>query len=642
MTMLNRGEDGAAVADGELATQDVDRWADAAAGVTFGAMNEPSFTPGGAAASPVRPGRVAASPSGRYRVVFDGEILGAPVLIRSTRAARSPLAATDLEAVATVAETVERLGVTGALEALEGAFALAVWDSLERTLTIARDPLGLKPAYYGWQGGVLLFGSELRSLAQHPACERRVDQAALAAYLQLGYTPAPSTIYAGLRKLPPGSAWRWTVSETASDERPAAAYWSLPAAIEGGARSRFAGTPDEALDELGSRLSAAVRSRLPSDQRPAALLSGGIDSALVAALVQEASGGQLRTFTVGYEEARLDESGAAREVARHLGTAHEEFVLTATDALTLVGRLGDVMDEPVGDVSLIPTWHAYRAAGRHARVVFAGDGGDELFAGYSKYPLTAGLWRRLERVPGPLRGTAAAALRFVPSRAIGEVLMAARVGAHPHLFAARVRRLRVALSSSSVDALYRERNRNWPDVREVLRSGASEATAWADDLPLGTIVPTERMMAYDALAYLPDGVAMKVDRATLAHGVTSRAPILDLDVVSFAWQLDPGLKLRGGTLKWPLRALLARYVPEEMVSGPKRGFDVPLAEWLRGEMRPLAEELLSKAALEDDGPFVAEPIRRVWQQHLSGVDLQYQLWPLLAYQLWARSAGQGA
>lgn len=571
------------------------------------------------------------SPGGRFIVVFNGEIynhldlreLTPGVTWRGNSDTESLLAGFDA------------MGIVRTLQEAVGMFALAVWDKRERALTLARDRLGEKPLYYGWQDGTLLFGSELNALAAHPAFVNSVDQEALATYLHYGFVPAPYSIYQGIRKLPPGSTWTWRAVDGVGAAPAPVPYWSLSEVIARGTAPNCRWSDQEAIDGLDELLKEAVRCQLMSDVPLGAFLSGGVDSSTVVALMQDLGAGPVKTFTIGYDEESHDEAATARAVAHHLGTDHSELLVTAGDALDALPRLGEVYDEPLGDVSALPTWLVAGLAANRVKVALSGDGGDEFFAGYWHYGRVTRVWEGLQRVPTPLRRVVRASLPLLPSNVIERQLVKRGLTQQPHLFGTRVHNLWHALGTKSIDELYLNRLGKWRDVPGLLQSKTQPGAIWAQSQSTPSDVPAERLMAIDARSYLPDDVLVKVDRAAMAHSLETRAPLLDHRVVEFALGLPHQLRQREGVGKWILRELLYRYVPRKLVDRPKQGFGVPLDDWLRGPLKEWADDLLSASMLEQHSPFNAEPIRRAWAEHLQGYDWQYKLWPILAYQQWA-------
>ncbi len=553
------------------------------------------------------------SPSGRFVVVFNGEIynfrdLRAQLVGRGT----SFRGRSDTEVLVA---GFEEWGVEETLRRCNGMFALAVWDRQTGVLTLARDRLGEKPLYYGRFGDVVLFGSELSALRRHPAFDGDVDRDALATYLRLGYVPAPRSIHRNVRKLPAGTTLRIGPSGEVGEPRP---YWSLAEAARRGADDPWRGDLADAADELEARLAAAVDQRLFADVPVGAFLSGGVDSSTVVALAQARGGAPVRTFTIGFEEDGFNEAAHARAVARHLGTAHTELVVTAADALALVPRLPQLWDEPFADASQIPTHLVSALARRSVTVALSGDGGDELFGGYSRYQWTRTAWATARRVPRVLRRAGSPL-----GERLGCVAGAAKVG----------RAARLLDVDGPLD-LYGRLVSHWPDDR-VLVDGRADDVFGAAGATVRGLPLTRRLQVVDGLTYLPDDILVKVDRASMAVGLECRVPLLDHALVEWALRLPEALTVGDGRGKRVLREVLHRHVPRDLVDRPKQGFGVPIGAWLRGPLRPWAEDLLAPDRLRHEGYLDPAPVRALWRRHLDGtVDASFRLWDVLQFQAW--------
>lgn len=520
----------------------------------------------------------------------------------------------------------EEWGLRGALDRFNGMFAFALWDARERTLHLVRDRMGEKPLYYGWVEGSFVFASELGALKAHPRVGSRleVDRDALAAYLRLNYVPAPHSIYRGVSKLPAGTVLSVRAGESGSGA-PAQSFWPLADIVSGARRSRDAPSDAEATDRLEALLRDAVRLRMHADVPLGAFLSGGIDSSTTVALMQAQSDRPVRTFTVGFADRRLDESEHARAVACHLGTDHTEIQLSPTAALEIVPRLPDVYDEPFADPSQLPTVAIAEVARGHVTVCLSGDGGDEVFGGYNRYTQGQRAWGLLAPVPRPLRRATARALLATPPAALNRLLQPAKA-----------QKLASVLRVASATELYAALVSAWDDPDSVVVDGHEPGVGVPDDeLPAELDGVAERMMFLDSLSTLPDEMLAKVDRASMAVGLEVRVPLLDPRVAELAWALPLNMRIRDGRGKWLLRQVLHRYVPEELVERPKTGFDPPIADWLRGPLRPWAEALLDPARLSREGYLRAEPVSRCWSEHLAGRrNWDYRLWGVLMFQAW--------
>ncbi|GFO69007.1 asparagine synthetase B [Geomonas limicola] len=591
------------------------------------------------------------SACGRYVITFNGEIYNFAELRR------------ELEVVPATGDSRWRghsdtevllagfavWGVTRTLAKAVGMFAFALWDRRERRLYLGRDRLGEKPLYYGFQGEHFLFGSQLKALRAHPAWQGEVSRSSLSAFLRFGYLPAPQSIYSDIHSLVPGNLLVLDCRPDATRQIPEPhPYWSLLQVVEAGSRNLFRGSTEQAVERLDTLLRRAVRQQMVADVPLGAFLSGGVDSSTVVALMQAQSGSPVRTFTIGFEDQGYNEAAYASEVARHLGTRHNELMVTSRDALELIPRLPELYDEPFADASQIPTHLLSRLTRRHVTVSLSGDGGDELFGGYNRYLWVEAIWDRIALFPKPLRRLAARLATSLSPAAwdrlftqLGATLPERLRQTNP---GGKLHKLASVLDADDPLGMYRRLVSHWHDPSGLVQGG-DEHAALVDDpragLSRGSLA--EQMMYLDALSYLPGDILVKVDRASMGAGLESRTPFLDHRVVEFAWQLPLSLKLRGAQGKWLLRQVLYRYVPRELVERPKAGFAVPLEHWLRGPLRPWAEELLNARRLEHEGYLNPAPIESKWREHLSGgYDWQYPLWNVLMFQAWLEAQGASA
>ena len=575
------------------------------------------------------------SASARYAISFNGEIYNHREIRRRVDQERGRSSWKGTSDTESLLAAVECFGIDGALRHTVGMFAFAVWDRRDRLLYLARDRMGEKPLYYGWQKRTLLFGSELKAITSHPAFQAQVDRDALSLFLRYNYIPTPWSIFKGIYKVPPGTYVTIYAGRDGSSigELPKPKqYWSLYGAVDSGLIEPFEGSVDDAIETLHATLLDAVAPQTIADVPVGAFLSSGIDSTAIVALMQSQASRAVRTFTIGFRERDRDETIPARKIAQHLGTDHKNLYVSPRDALEIIPQLPVLYDEPFADSSQIPTFLVSRMARQDVTVALSGDGGDELFGGYDRYFRMRTICRLRSVLPGPLRRAIQHTLGFLS----GYQRLSIRT-------IAKFQRFQTILGCESAEGLYYQRLSQWQCPEMVVRGGKEPVTAVSDShqWPGGSRFES-RMMAIDALTYLPDDILVKVDRAAMGVSLETRAPFLDHRVVEFAYSLPQSLKIRGTESKWILRQVLRKYVPDTFVNRSKKGFSVPIGEWLRGPLRDWAESLLNEQLLRQQGFFEAGPIRSNWQEHVAGArDWTGHIWSVLMFQAWLERVRTG-
>ena len=573
------------------------------------------------------------SPSRRYVIVYNGEIYN-HLELREQLGGVAWVGHSDTE---TLLAAIDAWGVSATLEKCVGMFAFALWDRKANTLTLARDRLGEKPLYYGWQGKVFVFGSELKALRAHPAFRSEIDRGALALFLKYNYIPAPSSIYKGIFKHLPGA---FVVVRSREIELEPTIYWSARKCAEKGQRNVFSGDDGEAGEELERLLQQAVSSQMVADVPLGAFLSGGVDSSTIVSLMQAQSSRPVKTFTIGSYSSGYNEAEQAKKVARHLGTEHTELYVTPEEAMAVIPRLPGLYDEPFADSSQIPTFLVAEMARSHVTVSLSGDGGDELFGGYNRHYWAPIFQKRFGLVPRPLRAALAMGITSLNPNVWDAVFS----GLEKFLPSEwryvnpgdKLHKLADVLPARSTEEMYQGLVSFWKQTEKLVDMRNNYACV----PPVFETQPvlkdfSHRMMYLDLVSYLPDDILVKVDRAAMGVSLETRVPMLDHRVVEFAWRLPLSLKIKNGQGKWLLRQILQKYVPRELVERPKMGFGVELDDWLRGPLKEWGEALLDESRLKREGFLDPVPVRKIWSEHLTGQrNWAYHLWGVLMFQAW--------
>ena len=580
------------------------------------------------------------SPTGRFVMQFNGEVYNFIELRDELRDEGVDFrGSSDTEVILA---GFERWGVERTLPRLNGMYGLALWDHEREELFLVRDRLGIKPLYVAPTPEGLAFASELGALMSAPGIDKSLDHAAVLQYLGFIFVPAPGTPLQSARKLPPGHYLRVRPTEVTGSLPEWTPYWSLEEARAAGeAAAARSLDPQERVEALESLLSDAVKRRMIADVPLGAFLSGGIDSSLVVALMQRGSVDPVRTFTIGFDVPEHDESDDARLIAAHLGTDHTELHVTDRDALEVVPRLPEFFDEPLADPSGIPTYLVSRLAREHVTVALSGDGGDELFAGYTRYTAGASMIARFAPIPRMLRGPLGALLKVMPGWS-WDLAQAAK-GSDTRLLGQKAYKLGRILQAESAAEMYLQLLAPGERPERFLAHARGGIDPIRAGLPAGRAVGLGDMQLVDQRYYLPDDLLQKVDRASMAVSLEARVPILDHRVVEFAWSVPDALKVRESVGKWLLRQVLYRHVPRALVDRPKTGFTVPVATWLRGALREYAEDYLLGTQRTDDDLFQRAEIERAWKRLLRGRDEEaLPLWSILMFEAWRERWGISA
>ncbi|HHL19837.1 MAG TPA: asparagine synthase (glutamine-hydrolyzing) [Thiothrix sp.] len=588
----------------------------------------------------------------RYTIVFNGEVYNFLSIRDDVEQAKPEYTWRGHSDTEVMLAAFEQWGIKETLTRMVGMFAFALYDRKEKILTLARDRMGEKPLYYGWQKGTFLFGSELKALCAHDDWQGEINRDVIALYLRHNNTPQTTSIYKDIYKLMPGCFIQMALDgkQNMPNYQPALQYyWSVKAAALAGATTNaFTGTPDEAVTELDTLLRDSIHGQMIADVPLGAFLSGGVDSSTVVALMQDMSQGNTKTFSIGFNEAEFNEANHAKAVAEHLGTDHTEMYVFPQQAMDVIPRLPTLFDEPFADPSQIPTFLVAELAKKAVTVSLSGDGGDELFCGYSRYHSAPTMWSKIANIPLPLRVLLRKALEVAPVNMLDFVLK----GLNPALKAAgksaisegQLKNAAVFLQATNVNEVYRYVASVWKNPESLVKNAQPMHSVFLDDNSMSSAFdadPRRNFMYLDQETYLPDDILVKVDRCAMAVSLEGRIPLLDHRIVEFAWSLPTSLKMHEGKEKWPLRQILYQHVPAALIDRPKMGFGVPIDSWLRGPLRDWGEELLNEQTLKGQGFFHEKPIRKKWQEHISGkMDWSFYLWHVLMFQQWYAAVGK--
>jgi len=560
------------------------------------------------------------SRSGRWVIVFNGEIYNFQDLRQTLN--DEGICFRGQSDTEIIVEGIAKWGILKTVERLVGMFAIAVWDTEERCLTLVRDRLGIKPLYWAQLAGCMAFASELKALRSLPHWTPEIDPSSMAQFVRYGFIAGSSTIYKNVQRMEPGTLLSYRPGQAPEIYR----YWDLSDIAASGRASPCAMRGTELVDHLEQLLKDAVARRMVADVPLGAFLSGGVDSSTIVSLMQAQSARPVRTFTIGFEPQKYNEAPRAKRIAQHLGTDHTELYVGASDALALIPGLSEIYDEPFADASQIPTLLVCAMARRHVTVSLSGDGGDELFAGYPRYASAARIVDSVRRMPTFARGVGPGLLRLASN-----TLAAAGAGD----LARKTAKAAEAAAFELPEHVHQRMVSQWSDPESVARGLVPDDQLLRVYRASGIPDFVGRMQLADMLTYLPEDILTKLDRASMAVGLEARVPLLDHRLVEFIWSLPAGLIQRRGDSKWLLRSVLSRHVPLDLIDREKMGFSVPMDAWLRGPLREWAADLLTEDRLLSAGFFDHTPVRRRWQEHLSGRHNHFDaLWNILMFQSW--------
>jgi asparagine synthase (glutamine-hydrolysing) len=569
------------------------------------------------------------SSSNRFTIVFNGEIYNHNELRKELHYLEWK-GHSDTETLLTC---IESWGIDKTLKKINGMFAFALWDSNECTMHLARDRMGEKPLYFGWQGDSFLFGSELKALKMHPSFRGQIDRDSLSLYFRYNNIPAPFSIYRDIYKLAPGSILTLRQGEKKYKVRK---YWSLFNTAIQGLSNLSKNTEEELVLELDNMLRKSIKQKLLSDVPIGAFLSAGIDSSTVVSIMQSLSSKPIKTFTIGFKDEAYDEANDARLIANHLGTDHHELYVEPQDIIDLIPLLSDLYDEPFSDASQIPTYLVSKLAKERVTVSLSGDGGDELFCGYNRYHVTEKFWGIITRFPLFFRKLISFLLLSIPINYWNKLENFAFLSKKYNNIGFKVYKGAGVIVSNTLYELYDNLLSNWKITDKLVRGAGNRLHLDLDSSEeLECFSKVEKMMLWDMQSYLPNDILVKLDRASMGVSLEGRVPFLDHKIVEFSWRVPSKYKFKNNKGKWLLRQVLHQYIPKELTERPKSGFTLPLSDWLRGPLKDWAEGLINTDRIDDEGILNSDIVNKKWQEHQAGNnDWSNQLWSILMFQLW--------
>ena len=574
------------------------------------------------------------SRSGRYIIVFNGEIYNHLLLRKSLKINVPWNGRSDTE---TLLACIELYGIKKTLKKLIGMFSFAIWDVKHKRLTLARDRMGEKPLYYGFQNGTFLFGSDLISLKQHPDFVGEIRRKSIALFMRFGYIPCPYSIYNNIFKLPPGSFIN--IERDVANPQPEF-YWNFKEIVKSNNLEINNLEYDIAVNNLEIALGDSIERQMISDVPLGAFLSGGIDSSSIVALAQLRSSNQVKTFSIGYDDKHYNEAEHAKLIANHLGTDHTDLYVTPKDTISVIPEIPKIYSEPFADPSQIPMFLLSKMTKDYVTVALSGDGGDELFGGYNRHLFTNQYWGAISKLPSSMKWLITNTIKSLSPNHWNKVFMYFNYFMpkkfHHQNMGLKLYKISKAIRSDSIDDLYTSLISRWDNPEGLVLGIEKDKTLYEpliDEFILCDDV--SKMMAMDTVGYLSDDILCKVDRASMFASLESRNPFLDHNIVEFAAKLPLNYKIKNGIGKSVLRDVLYKHVPKKLIDRPKMGFDIPIGDWLRGSLKKWANDLLDEKKIREDGYFNAELVRKIWFEHQSGSNnMEHKLWPVLMFQSW--------
>lgn len=570
------------------------------------------------------------SANNRFIIVFNGEIYNFKSLMHQLEAKIGEIIWRGHSDTEVILKAIEIYGFIPTLTKLEGMFAIALWDRAEHKLFLARDRIGEKPLYYGYFNGIFAFASELTALRKHPKFNFDINHNAVGQLLLHACIPAPLSIFNGIEKLTPGHFlcinYDDIVNTRSIISQP---YWEL----KNFNQVLYTGNQIEVINDLELLLKNIIKDQMIADVPVGCFLSGGVDSSLVATLMQQQSAQTIHTFSIGFNNPKYNEAHFAKKIANHIGSNHQELYVTEKDALTEIPKLATIYDEPFADSSQLPTYFLSKFAKQKITVALSGDAGDELFAGYNRYILSPKIYNTLQKYPLKLRLMLSKLIPLITSNFLSHLNKFFKLPITN--FNDKLYKLESLLKVQNHSDFYTTLTGHWLNYYEVVPKCNLKQSLWLKTIPDSNSEILKQMQYWDMLGYLPDDILVKVDRAAMATSLETRIPFLNHRMIEFAFSLPNNYKIRNGVSKWCLRKILYKYVPQELIERPKQGFAIPINEWLRNKLKDWMIETLNPVKLSTQGYFNPQLVKIKLDNHLSAKENNgYYLWNILMFQQW--------
>lgn len=575
------------------------------------------------------------SKSSEFTIVFNGEIYNHLEIRQEIKKINPGISWKGTSDTETLLASLDFFGIENTLKRLTGMFSFALWSNKTKTLTLARDRIGEKPLYYGWQGSGMarsfLFGSELKALREHPSFENSINRNSVNLFMKYNNVPAPNSIYKNIYKLMPGNFLQISL---ANQEFKIIQYWSLAQIASNAFNNPIFDTDNNIINNIESILKNTIKQQMIADVPIGAFLSGGIDSSSVVALMQNQSNQKINTFSIGFEEKNFDEAKNAMKIAKYLGTNHNELYVSSKEAMSIIPSLPIYYDEPFADSSQIPTFLVSRLAKKNVTVSLSGDGGDEVFGGYNRYYYADKYLNICNRLPGRLSNILKNFILGISVQTWSTIFSTLKINNN---FGEKLYKVAKIIEEKNFYRVYDFLISNWgnPESFVLGTENNNIDSKYILDPPLQPYDSAIQLMILDMLNYLPNDILTKVDRASMGVSLETRLPFLNHELIEYMIRVPKKFKINNGIRKWALKKILNKYIPEKLVNRSKSGFAVPIDAWIRGPLREWTDSLINEKNIKSEGFLNYNEIDKKWKEHKSGKkNWHHELWAVLMFQSW--------